>query len=169
MKAKELVKNGIFYGLGIFVLVMFLLNQNKMKGENAYFFKAIDSNAVEFNLKSYEGKIIVMDFFGTWCPPCIKMIPSFVELSKEFNQNDVIFLGIHSVGNDPGNSYLKAFATKYKIDYKILHGTPDIEKKYQIESFPTLVIIDREGKIAHHMSGIHGKKQLHKIITNLLE
>jgi thiol-disulfide isomerase/thioredoxin len=169
MTYKELAKNTVFYGLGIFVLVMFLLNQNKMKGEEGYFFKTKSSYGVDFDLEKYRGKVIVLDFFGTWCPPCIKMIPTFVELSSEFKGKDVVFLGVHSVTNNPGNAQIKSFSEKHKIKFEILHGTPDIERVYQIESFPTIVIIGKDGKIQHHMGGIHGKKQLKKIIDNLLK
>ncbi|HDL65102.1 MAG TPA: TlpA family protein disulfide reductase [Proteobacteria bacterium] len=122
--------------------------------------------APDFNLKKleggtiklsdYRGKVIILDFWATWCPPCRKEIPDFVELQKEYGDKGLIILGI-SLDQNPKQA-LPAFIKKYKVNYPILLTDGKVDKSYGgVTGIPTTFIIDRKGEIYKHYVGFRPK------------
>ena len=136
------------------------------------------TQAPDFSLKSlagttarlsdYRGKIVILDFWATWCPPCRKEIPDFVQLQKDYGARGVQMLGISL---DRGKkTVLKPFAEKYKINYPILIGDGRVDQAYGgITGIPTTFIIDRQGRIVKKYVGYRPKSVFEAAIKNLLE
>ncbi len=119
-------------------------------------FKDIEGN--EITLSALKGKRIVLDFFGTWCPPCKKEIPHFIKLRETTNPDELVIIGISNESAEE----LKAFADKHHINY-LLASIPDEElpEPYSdIESVPTTFFIDRQGVIENVISGYHSFEEL---------
>jgi len=104
------------------------------------------------SLEQYRGKIVLLDFWATWCPPCRESIPELIALQRNYGEKGLVVLGISM--DDPNrisNNDLAAFKNHFKINYRILRATTDVLRDYfgkgaQI-SIPTMFFISREGEI----------------------
>lgn len=126
-----------------------------------------DMNGVDVKLASFRGKVIIVNFWATWCGPCKAEIPGFVELQKEY-ANDLVILGI-SV-DDPVEK-LKPYAAQFKINYPVLVGLgrDDVQEAYgPLYGIPASFIIGRDGKICRKHMGIAPKAQFEREIKALL-
>ena len=126
-----------------------------------------DMNGLDVNLASFKGKVILLNFWATWCGPCKAEIPSLVELQQEFGDKLVV-LGF-SV--DDTVEKMRPYAAEYKINYPLLvgNGRQDVQDAFgPMWGIPVTVIVDREGLIAMKHSGIASKAQFEREIKALL-
>ena len=126
-----------------------------------------DMNGVDVKLASFKGKIILLNFWATWCGPCRAEIPALVELQKKY-ADDLVVLGF-SV-DDPVDK-LRPYATGYKINYPVLVGSgrEEVQDAFgPLWGIPVSVIIGRDGTIARKHSGIGTKEQFEQEIKSLL-
>ena len=118
-------------------------------------------------LSSFKGKVVLLNFWATWCGPCKAEIPAFVELQQQY-KNDLVVLGL-SV-DDPADK-AKAFADQYKVNYPIVLGLghDDIQDAYgPIYGIPASFLISRDGKVCKRHLGIAPKAQFDREIKSLL-
>jgi thiol-disulfide isomerase/thioredoxin len=126
-----------------------------------------DMNGVDVKLSSFKGKVILLNFWATWCGPCKAEIPGFVELQKKYAK-DLVVLGL-SV--DDTVDKLKPYATQYKINYPILVGLgrEDVQDAYgPMWGIPVSFLIGRDGRICKKHMGIAPKAQFEREIKALL-
>ena len=126
-----------------------------------------DMNGAEVKLASFKGKVILLNFWATWCGPCKAEIPSLVELQHQYG-DDLVVLGF-SV--DDTVEKMKPYAAQYKINYPLLvgNGREDVQEAFgPLFGIPVSVIIGRDGKIAKKHSGIATKAQFEREIKALL-
>lgn len=107
----------------------------------------MDSDGVEKKLSDYRGKYVVMDFWATWCAPCVKAIP----ILEEFHQQhpDVVLIGVNIMEKVDLASYKK----RKKITYEFVQADEKTAKRYQVEILPTVYVIDKEGRILYAKAG----------------
>ena len=125
----------------------------------------LDGKAVK--LSAYKGKVVLLNFWATWCGPCKAEIPGFVELQTQY-KNDLVIVGL-SV-DDPADK-AKAFADQYKVNYPIVLGLghDDIQDAYgPIYGIPASFLISRDGKVCKRHLGIAPKSQFEREIKALL-
>lgn len=127
--------------------------------------KDLDGNLVK--LSDHKGKVVIIDFWATWCGPCRRGIPEFIELQSEYGEDQLTILGI-SV--DQGDlSVVPAFAKNYGINYPVLYANVDVQQKYgPIRSIPTAFIVDPAGKVRDLTIGLKPKSYFKKQIDSLL-
>jgi thiol-disulfide isomerase/thioredoxin len=126
-----------------------------------------DMNGADVTLASFKGKIILLNFWATWCGPCKAEIPSLVELQAQYG-DDLVVLGF-SV-DDPVEK-MRPYAAQYKINYPLLvgNGREDVQDAFgPLSGIPVSVIIGRDGRIAKKHSGIATKSQFEREIKALL-
>ncbi len=98
----------------------------------------------------YSGKVVVMDFFASWCPPCRAAVPDLVELQNKYGQGAFTVLGVSLEG--PADT--KKFAEKMGINYPVLIDDGRVSADYgPIRSIPTIFVIDKDAKIANRHVG----------------
>jgi len=118
-------------------------------------------------LSSFKGKVVLLNFWATWCGPCKAEIPGFVELQTQY-KNDLVVLGL-SV-DDPADK-AKAFADQYKVNYPMVLGLghDEIQDAYgPIYGIPASFLISRDGKVCKRHLGIAPKSQFEREIKALL-
>jgi len=127
-----------------------------------------DTNGKKVSLSDFKGKVILLDFWATWCVPCKQEIPGFIELQKKYGDRGLQIVGL-SV--DDSLNVAKQYATQMKMNYPILlaEGKEDILKAYDpIPSIPVSVIIDRGGRIVARHLGIASMDVFEREIVPLL-
>jgi peroxiredoxin len=127
-----------------------------------------DINNKDVNLSSYKGKVILLDFWATWCGPCKIEIPWFVEFQDKYGKSGLQVVG---VSTDDTVEKLKPFAAQMKMNYTVLQGRDreDILDAYgPIFGLPITLVISREGKICFKHVGLSSKPDFEKAIKALL-
>jgi len=134
-------------------------------GDKAPEFSVISLAGDTLSLSKYEGKIVILDFWATWCNPCRKEIPHFIEIQKELGDKGVQILGLAF----DTKKRVKKFVSKHKINYPVAIATKKISKLYGgISAIPTTFIIDKEGKIFKKFVGYRRKEVFLEAIESLL-
>lgn len=126
-----------------------------------------DIEGKQVKLADFKGKVILLNFWATWCGPCKAEIPGFVELQEQY-KNDLVVLGF-SV-DDPAEK-AKAFATEYKINYPVVLGLgrDEVQDAYgPIWGIPTSFLISRDARVCKKHMGIAPKAVFEKEIQALL-
>jgi thiol-disulfide isomerase/thioredoxin len=126
-----------------------------------------DMHGVDVHLESFKGKVILLNFWATWCGPCRAEIPSLVELQQQY-KDDLVVLGL-SV--DDTAEKLLPYAAEFKMNYPVLvgNGREDVQEAFgPLFGIPVSVIIGRDGVIAKKHSGIATKEQIEREIKTLL-
>ena len=118
-------------------------------------------------LSDYRGKVVILDFWATWCPPCLKEIPDFVELQNKYGDKGLAILGL-SLDQDP-KRVLAPFVKKYQMNYPVLLTDGKVERIYGgITGIPTTFVIDRKGEIYKRYVGFRSKNVFEEDIKALL-
>ncbi len=130
-------------------------------------FSLKDADGKAFELKKYEGKVVVVNFWATWCGPCRKEIPDFIEAYKKYKSKGLEIIGI-SLDQD-GWAKVTPFVKQNNINYPVVLGDEQIVQNYGgFNAIPTTFIIDRKGTIVDHQTGTMSLKQLEAKLKPLL-
>lgn len=138
--------------------------QKEAMGE-AVDFELTDINGQAFRLSDHSGKVIILNFFATWCPPCRMEMPSFNELSQEY-KNDVAVIAVN-VSGEPVTK-VKQFVDEYQLGFTVAidNGTAD-DLYGPIRAIPVTVVIDKEFNIAKKYIGARPKEVFMQDIEEL--
>ncbi|MGZ8175574.1 MULTISPECIES: TlpA family protein disulfide reductase [Methylobacter] len=132
-------------------------------------FNLPDLSGRQRNIAEWQGKVLVINFWATWCPPCLKEIPDFVALQEQYAAKGVQFIGIALEDKKPVAKYLSATAINYPI---LLGGDNGVTLAHQlgnsVDAVPYTLIVDRQGQIISRHPGEFSKEQILEIITPLL-
>ena len=130
--------------------------------------KLKDVNGKTISSADFKGKVVVLDFWATWCPPCRAEIPGFVELQKQYGKDGVAVIGA-SVDSSDEIAAVKKFAEKFGINYPVGLADQDAVRAFGgVDAIPTTFIIDRDGRIVSRHMGFTEKADLEKEIKPLL-
>ena len=143
--------------LGLTLLGFWLLSSWRSPDlpEHAPGWELTDIEGKSHRLSDYKGRTVVLNFWATWCRPCLMEIPSFSEFAAE--NPDVAVLGIALDGDATS---LRDFAQKIEMTYPVLLGTDEIQSTYGVDSLPTTVTVAPDGKVADIHVGVMLKPQL---------
>jgi peroxiredoxin len=126
-----------------------------------------DANGQTVHLSDYRGKVVLLDFWATWCGPCKVEIPWFQEFERQNKDRGFAVLGVAM--DDDGWDVVKPFAQQRRINYRLVLGDDTVAKLYgDLEALPTTLLIDREGNIASIHVGLTGKNEFDDGIQELL-
>lgn len=139
-------------------------------GDNAPLFSGEYLSTGEgFNISDFIGKdIIVIDFWYTHCPPCVKAMPALSELYNQYKNKGLKVFGLNSVDNQPHSlDNLNNFMSKRDISYDIILVEPLVDINYKINGYPSMYIVDKDGNVYFVEIGYDEEK--FKIFKNKIE
>jgi len=130
-------------------------------------FSLQDIGGKKVRLKDLRGKVVLINFFATWCAPCRQEVPDFIHLYKQFKDKGFEIVGI---GVDmEGEAVIRPFAEHLQIPYPVVAGTREVVMDYGgITGVPTSFFVDREGYLAEQFIGLRPAQSLEKTIVKLL-
>jgi peroxiredoxin len=114
--------------------------------------KLQDLNGKPVTLAELKGKVVVLDFWATWCGPCRMEIPGYIEMTKKYGKDGLVIVGASI--DQGGPEVVKAFADKMGINYSLVMADEATATAYGATSaIPTTIIIDRNGQVRHRKEG----------------
>lgn len=126
------------------------------------------SDGKTIKLSDYKGKVVIIDFWATWCPPCRKGIPDLISIQKEYKK-DVVIIGI-SLDGEKTVKDVPGFVKDYGINYPIVYGDEKIVNAYGgIQGIPTAFVVDKKGNIVDKHVGLVPKDTYVNKIKELLK
>jgi len=138
----------------------------------------INKKAWKFEAEGYDNKIVLLDFFATWCPPCIKSIPHLNDIADKYKK-DVVVLGLEIGKSGTGEiediDILKEFVMKHDIKYEITNGKVTNELMFGLKSLneygsiPFVVIFDKQGTYSDSFLGMTSQEDLENQINKILK
>lgn len=129
-------------------------------------FSLPDLSGKKLNLSSYRGKVVLLDFWATWCDPCRDEIPHFIDLQNKYGDQGLQIIG---VSMDDGPEPVREFYQRYRVNYPVVMGNAKTGELYGgVFGLPIAFLIGRDGRIAMKHAGATNISVLEKEIVNLL-
>jgi thiol-disulfide isomerase/thioredoxin len=121
----------------------------------------------EITLSQLKGKVVLLDFWATWCAPCRESIPHLVQLYKTYRQSGLEVVGMNVDRGDVDT--VRRFVKSMDIPYPIILASDELERNYGITGLPTTILIDKEGNIRQKFIGFTSEisKQMTATVNDL--
>ena len=139
----------------------------------AFDFSLADVTGKPISLSDLKGKVVVVDIWGTWCPPCRQEVPSFIKLQEVYGSQGFQMVGINFEDRADTEEVQRQavinFIDEFGINYPCALGTQSIEQQIpNLQVFPTTIFIDKTGTVRSMIVGLHGYTELEERVTELL-
>lgn len=136
-------------------------------GKKAPAWELIDLNGKPVKSDKYSNKIIVLNFWATWCPPCRAEMPDFIKLHAAYKDKGVVFIG---VSLDSGLGPVKRYVRTEKVNYPILMGNSKMVADYgNFSAIPQTFVLDAEGRINKQFMGLVKFEKLETVLKSLVD
>ena len=180
MNTKWVLAGVAALALGIFTLPLFLTGGQidetaeahegsaacKAEGPANLNFTLKDMNDVDYRMNDLKGKVVLVNFWASWCAPCLAEIPEFIKVREAYHDKGFEIVGIST---DDTPEQLRAFAEKYKTNYPLVQVTSEVEEAFgPVFGLPTSVLVARDGSVCKRHFGPISKEQLEKELKPLL-
>ena len=160
-------ENTVQYKDNVSTLLSVEKNNVKQAAPNFFWFDK-DGKQISF-VEFSKGKPVLVNFWATWCGPCIKETPDLVELNKEYSSKGALFIGISADRGDDAMELVSAFTKKFEVTYPNVIDNGDLEEAFGgLRGYPTTFYIDKNGKIVKKMIGAQSKETFAKEFDAIL-
>jgi thiol-disulfide isomerase/thioredoxin/Tfp pilus assembly protein PilF len=143
-----------------------MANPKLGRSELAPDFELTTMQGQQLSLKTLAGRVVVMDFWATWCPPCRESVPELKELTRKYPSEKLVLI---SVSADEKDDQWRDFVAKKKMDWaQYRDGDGKIREAFGVHSFPTYMVIDGDGVIRERMTGLNPQESVvHRLKATL--
>ena len=120
----------------------------------------VDGKPGTLSLSSYRGRVVVLDFWATWCPPCLAALPMMHDLSREVESKGVTFVGVDSDGAQTSPGEVSEFLRQHGAPYPVVYDDGTAGERYRIKVLPTVVVVGKDGAVDRVFMGSTGRNAL---------
>ncbi|KKO18959.1 MAG: TlpA family protein disulfide reductase [Candidatus Brocadia sp.] len=145
-------------------MIFFITSAISHAGDSVNKIKLADLNAL---IEGNKGKVVIVDLWATWCPPCRKEIPGFINLYNKHRSKGVEIIGI--AFDENGVEVVPPAVKKMGINYPVYLGGGDIAEAHDLQAYPTTLVYGKDGKIASRHVGFVSEKEFDDEIGMLLK
>jgi peroxiredoxin len=136
-------------------------------GSTAPEFELADLSGKRVRLSDFKGKVVILDFWATWCGPCREEIPDFVKLQEKYRAQGLAIVGLSL--DDDGEKAVRPFAEKHGVNYTMLLANTELADRYGgVLGIPTTFVLDRQGRIVKKFIGMMEPRTFEEAIQPLL-
>jgi thiol-disulfide isomerase/thioredoxin len=161
VKATATYKGKTYYFCSLECKVEFLKNPEEFlatdEGKPAPPFALTTFDGTSVSLSSLRGKVVLLDFWATYCPPCMEALPELQALHGKYGQRGFAVVGV-TVDDRP--ALVKKAAARAKVSYPMLRATPEVWNAYKVNALPALVLVGRDGRIIRRYGGEADRKAM---------
>ncbi|HYP06397.1 MAG TPA: TlpA disulfide reductase family protein [Bryobacteraceae bacterium] len=131
-------------------------------------FSLKDADGRTVTLADYKGKVVLLNFWATWCGPCKIEIPWFIEFEQKYKDRGFAVLGVAM--DEEGFEVVKPYLEQAKVNYRVVMGNDSVATLYGgVDSLPTSFVLDQDGRIASTHVGLVSKSDYENDISQLLD
>jgi thiol-disulfide isomerase/thioredoxin len=123
-------------------------------------------NGATLKLSDYKGKVVLLDFWATWCPPCVASIPGIEKLHHAYKDKGLVVIAVSL--DDGGWDSVRSFVAQNRISYQVLKGTDAVSADYHVRTIPMMLIIGKDGRILKRYLGYGGDEDMENDIKAIL-
>lgn len=123
------------------------------------------------SLSQHRGKVVMLDFWATWCPPCVEEMPSLVRLAQQYESKGLVFVAANRDDPDEAASLVSEFARRRVPDLLpyVVFADDDVSDAYQVRALPTVYFVGRDGRVLDAHSGGVSEATLRRWVEAALE
>ena len=171
---KQIKSIGVGFTVAAIFVALISLNRNRALASDAGLtdkaapgWELQDLAGKTVHLADFKGKVVILDFWATWCPPCRAEIPGFIDLQKKYQAQGLVIVGVSL--DDAGVDTVKAFVQKMGMNYPVVMSDKNVISTYgNIEAIQTTFVIDRSGRIVKQHLGLTDESLFESEIKPLL-
>jgi thiol-disulfide isomerase/thioredoxin len=153
----------------LLLAIVFALSADPVVGkEKAPNFTLVDINGKQLSLSDHLGKVVLLDFFATWCGPCIMEIEHLKGLHEEYSPEQLVILSISVDPYTDSVQILQLFSQQNEMTWTVTRDTDNVAYKYGVSPIPHLVLVDAEGYKRHSHIGLTAESTLQSEIDSLV-
>lgn len=166
----------VFGAVGLLVLgsVLFAQDRTAVVADSAATalpapaWKLKDLDGREVSSDRFKGKVVVVDFWATWCGPCIEEIPGYIALQKKYGSDGLVIVGVSMDRRGP--AHVKQFAQARGMNYTLVMGDEAVVEAFgNFQAIPTTFLISREGRILNQKTGAAPAEEYEKLVQAALK
>jgi peroxiredoxin len=136
-----------------------------LTGTHAADFKLKDLEGNEFTLSAVRGKVVLLDFWATWCGPCRRELPSIEKIYQDYSKSGVIIAGV----NDEDSGKVKSFVKKNEYSFPtLMDSSRKVHAAFRVRAIPSVLVIGPDGVITKHFIGGRSEKDLRAALDQAL-
>jgi len=126
-----------------------------------------DLDGHDVSSAQFKGKVLVVDFWATWCGPCVSEIPGYIELQKKYGKDGLVIVGVSLDRKSP--QYVQKFAQDHGMNYTIVMGDDAVVDAFGgFDAIPTTFLINRSGRIVHKKTGAMPPAEYEELVKQAL-
>ena len=128
-------------------------------------FESISRGGLEALLEESKGKVVLVNFFASWCPPCREELPSLVRLRTRYSEDQLVIVGL-SVDHEPAE--LKALLKEIPLNYPVYLADAEVAHMYGVNSIPHNTVYNKAGKLVGNQPGLIPEQDLRRVLDGLV-
>ncbi len=153
--------------MALMVTVSMCLGAGLDKGDQAPDFTVTDVDGITHQLSDFSGKVLVIEFFATWCVYCTDQIPSMEKVLEEHPEDRVSIMMVDADDRESRDKVAE-YRVRYDLSWPVVHNGGDMATDYLVEAYPTTVVLDGDGIVQYYHSGTVSEDKLLEVVGELV-